>query len=72
MPEDLLTIRSRTASEGKMLVLKLSREPTESESRTVDILVVRDQVVKNRVGRLGSWAEVQADLGGTPYEVVKW
>jgi len=70
---DLLTIAANAAREGKMLVLKLSsREPTESEHRAASVLVVRGQVVKNRMSRLGSWSEVQKDLGGTPLEIVEW
>ena len=70
MPETLHDKAARAASECKTFVLKMRREPSEAERRMAAILVVNGVVVKNRIGRLGTWDEIQKDLGGSPVEVV--
>lgn len=70
MPETLFEVAVRATRECKTFVLKLRRDPSPAEIQLASILVVNGQVVKNRIGRLGPWEEVQKDLGGTPLEVV--
>jgi hypothetical protein len=66
----LLDRACQARCDGKMLVLKLRRQPTDAEMKIAAIVVVNGKVVKNQVGRMGPWSEVQKDLGGTPVEVV--
>ena len=66
----LLDRACQARCDGKLLILKLRRDPTPSEMNLATVVVVHGNVVKNLVGRTGPWAEVQKDLGGTPVEVV--
>jgi len=64
-------LANEALKERKILVLKLTREPSSAELQYASILVVNEVVVKNRFGRRGPWAQVQDDMGGTPIKLVE-
>lgn len=53
---------SKATQAGKVLVLHLTRQPTDNERRFASVVVVRGQVVKSRHGLRGPWERVRKQV----------